>query len=65
MFSHMCMQARYNVMEALVYLGPFTTAFLAAGAFAFEWDQGLATTVGALLRAWSSLGVANNHLQVV
>lgn len=38
-------QARYNVMEALVYLGPFTTAFLTAGAFAFEWDQGLATTV--------------------
>lgn len=44
-------QARYNVMEALVYLGPFTTAFLAAGAFAFEWDQGLATTGWALLRA--------------
>lgn len=44
------LQARYNVMEALVYLGPFTTAFLAAGAFAFEWDQGLATTVGLAVR---------------
>jgi drug/metabolite transporter (DMT)-like permease len=42
-------QSRYNVMEALVYLGPFTTAFLAAGAFAFEWDQGLSTTVGAVM----------------
>jgi drug/metabolite transporter (DMT)-like permease len=44
-------QSRYNVMEALVYLGPFTTAFLAAGAFAFEWDQGLSTTGWALLRS--------------
>jgi hypothetical protein len=38
-------QAKYNVMEALVYLGPFTFAFLAAGAYVFEWHNGLSTTV--------------------
>lgn len=32
------LQAKYNVMEALVYLGPFTCGALAAGAYAFEWD---------------------------
>lgn len=31
-------QAKYNVMEALVYLGPFTFGALAAGAYAFEWE---------------------------
>lgn len=41
-----CVQAKYNVMEALVYLGPFTLAFLGGGAYLFEWDQGLSTEVG-------------------
>jgi hypothetical protein len=40
-------QARYNVMEALVYLGPLTFAILAGGAYCFEWDQGLSTVVSA------------------
>lgn len=35
-------QSRYNVMEALVYLGPFTFLLLAGGAYMFEW-QGLST----------------------
>ena len=43
-------QARYNVMEALVYLGPLTFAFLATGAYCFEWDQGLSTVVSAAAR---------------
>ena len=33
-------------MEALVYLGPLTSAFLALGAFVFEWDM-LTTKVSA------------------
>lgn len=36
------LQAKYNVMEALVYLGPFTFGILAAGAYVFEWE-GLCT----------------------
>lgn len=47
------MQAKYNVMEVLAYLGPFTFAFLAAGAYVFEWDQGLSTEVGS---SWARAG---------
>lgn len=40
-------QARYNVMEALVYLGPFTACALALGAVVIELPHGLATHVRA------------------
>ncbi|KAL4425525.1 hypothetical protein ABPG75_009541 [Micractinium tetrahymenae] len=43
-------QAKYNVMEALVYLGPFTFGALALGAFVFEWE-GLSTQGWAVLQA--------------
>lgn len=43
-------QARYNVMEALAYLGPFTFAALASGCFLFEWE-GLTTTGWVVLQA--------------
>jgi hypothetical protein len=36
---------KYNVMEALLYLGPITLLFLATGAYLFEWNQGLSTVV--------------------
>ncbi|KAL4426658.1 hypothetical protein ABPG77_004714 [Micractinium sp. CCAP 211/92] len=43
-------QAKYNVMEALVYLGPFTFGILAAGAYVFEWE-GLCTQGWAVMQA--------------
>lgn len=43
-------QAKYNVMEALVYLGPFTFGALAAGAYAFEWE-GLRTQGWAVMQS--------------
>lgn len=36
---------KYDVLEALVYMGPLTSTFLAAGSWAFEWRSGLSTHV--------------------
>ncbi|KAI3438776.1 hypothetical protein D9Q98_001193 [Chlorella vulgaris] len=45
---------KYNVMEALLYLGPITLLFLATGAYLFEWNQGLSTVGLAIMatRPW-------------
>ena len=42
---------RYNPIEALIYLGPFTFVALAGGAARYEWSQGLSTQVIARLPA--------------
>eukprot|EP00887_Chlorella_sp_A99_P000728 scaffold5.g728.t1 len=40
----------YNPMEALVYIGPPTFAFLAAGSYLFEWRHDLSTQVAGCLK---------------
>lgn len=40
-------RGRFDVFNALIYMGPITFAFLSIGSYAFEWNQGLSTQVRA------------------
>lgn len=52
-------RGRFDVFNALIYMGPITFTFLSIGSYAFEWRQGLATEV-----RWLAGGAAGRLLML-